>query len=88
MCYVRKDGSVAYFDFGPEGVITAETEDARVKIERAPFKKKMRHVVEMTDNGRLSYKESVGNKSPRLTLEMSRGTAEDGCMRRIRPTHG
>ena len=87
VCYVRKDGSVAYFDFGPEGPINADIEDGRVEIERTPFKKKMRHVMEMTGDGHLSYKESVGNRSPRLTLEMNRGTAEDGCMRRIRPGH-
>ena len=85
VCYVRKDRSVAYFDFSPGGGISANIEDGRVQIERVPFKKKMRHVVEMTEDGHLSYKESVGNKAPRLTLKMSRGTAEDGCMRRIRP---
>ena len=85
VCFVRKDGSIAFFDFGPE--INADTKGGRVEIERKPFRKKMRHVLEPTEEG-LTYKESLGNKPPRLTLEMSQGMADDGCMRRIRPTHG
>ena len=85
VCFVRKDGSIAFFDFGPE--TNAETQGGRVEIERKPFRKKMRHVLEATEEG-LTYKESLGNKPPRRTLEMNRGMADDGCMGRIRPTHG
>ena len=38
VCYVRKDDSVAFFDFGPGARIEADTEGGRVTIERKPFK--------------------------------------------------
>ena len=84
VCFVRKDDAVAFFDFGPEGRIEADSEGERVTVERKPFKAKMTHVMEVTDDGHLRYSEKVGTKPPRLTLELSRGAAEDGCIRRIR----
>lgn len=85
VCYVRNDDAVAFFAFSPKGRIEANTEGERVEIKRKPFKKTMTHVMEMTDDGEITYTESVGNKPPRLTLKLKRGTAEDGCLRRIRP---
>ena len=85
VCFVRKDDSVAFFDFGPGGRIEASTEGERVTVERKPFKGKMTHVMEMTDDGQVTYTERVGNKPPRLKLELKRGTVDDGCLRRIRP---
>ena len=85
VCFVRKDDSAAFFDFAPGGRIEASADGERVTIERKPFKAKMTHVMEMTEDGHLGYIESVGNKPPRLTLEMKRGAVEDGCLRRIRP---
>ena len=73
VCFVRKDDAVAFFDFGPEGRIEADSEGERVTVERKPFKAKMTHVMEMTDDGHLRYSEKVGTKPPRLTLELSRG---------------
>ena len=85
VCFVRKDDSAAFFDFAPGGRIEANAEGERVTVERKPFKGKMTHVMEMTDDGHLTYTERVGNKPPRLTLKMKRGAADDGCLRRIRP---
>ena len=85
VCFVRKDDSAAFFDFAPGGRIEASTEGERVTVERKPFKAKMTHVMEMTDDGGVTYTERVGNKPPRLTLKMKRGAVEDGCLRRIRP---
>ena len=85
VCFVRKDDSVAFFDFAPGGRIEASPEGERVTVERKPFKAKMTHVMEMTDDGHVTYTESVGNKPPRLTLKLNRGAVDDGCLRRIRP---
>ena len=85
MCYVRKDGAVAFLDFAPGARIEARTKDDRVEVERAPFKAKMTHRIELMGDGQLQYKERVRNKPWRLTLEMQRGAVEDGCIRRIRP---
>ena len=85
VCFVRKDDSAAFFDFAPGGRIEASTKGERVTVERKPFKGKMTHVMEMTDDGQVTYTERVGNKPPRLTLKMKRGAVEDGCLRRIRP---
>ena len=85
VCFVRKDDSVAYFDFTPGGRIEASIDGDRMTIERIPFKTKMTHVMEMSAEGGVTYTEKVGNKPPRLTLELKRGSVEDGCIRRIRP---
>ena len=85
VCFVRKDDSTAFFDFAPGGRIEASTEGERVTVERKPFRAKMTHVMEMTDDGGVTYTERVGNKPPRPTLKMKRGAVEDGCLRRIRP---
>ena len=84
MCFVREDDSVAFFDFGPGGRIEASSEGERVTVERKPFKTKMTHMMEMTDDGHVTYTEKVGTKPQCLTLELSRGSVEDGCIRRIR----
>ena len=64
VCYVRNDDSVAFFAFSPGGRIEANTEGERVEIKRKPFKKTMTHVMEMTDDGEVTYTERVGNKPP------------------------
>ena len=84
VCFVREDDSVAFFDFGPGGRIEASSEGERVTVERKPFKTKMTHMMEMTDDGHVTYTEKVGTKPQCLTLELSRGSVEDGCIRRIR----
>ena len=38
VCFVRKDDSAAFFDFGPGGRIEASTKGERVTVERKPFK--------------------------------------------------
>ena len=85
VCFVRKDDSVVYFDFTPGGRIEASIEGERMTIERKPFKTKITHVMEMSGEGHVTYTEKVGSKPPRLTLELQRGSVEDGCIRRIRP---
>lgn len=85
VCYVRKDGAVAFFDFAPGARIEGRTKNDRVEVVRAPFKAKMKHRIELTGDGQLQYKERVRNKPWRLTLEMQRGAVEDGCIRRVRP---
>lgn len=88
VCYVRKDGAVAFFDFAPGARIEGQTKDDRVEVVRAPFKAKMTHRIELIGDGQLHYKERVHSKPWRLTLKMQRGAAEDGCIRRIRPPRG
>ena len=88
LCFVRKDEATVYFDFAPGARIAAAGGAGRVEIERKPFKKAMRHVLTMTGGDVLTYEESVGKKPPRLTLEMRRGAAADGCLRRVEPAKG
>ena len=85
VCYVRKDGAVAFFDFAPGARIEGRSTDDRVEVVRAPFKAKMTHRIELIGDGQLQYKERVRNKPWRLTLKMQRGAVENGCIRRIRP---